>query len=282
MAAVPLLPMHADHFPSKPFADPVSWLTFDAYGDLYILRRSERNQPIVKVDPQGRVLASWGKGDVTLPHSIRIDPAGHIWTVDAGSSVVHEYDDHGHSMQCFRVGEMPDNGSPFHGATDIAFAPRGDLFVSDGYGNARVLRYSRDGRRIASWGRLGSNPSEFNLPHALTTDAVGDLYVADRENGRIQEFDPRGRFLRQIEDLGRVYDIALRHDFLWATIGPQDKPPGTAGGWVVKLDLRSGSIVGRLDLPEARTGHALAISPAGEPVVTAGNGLLWFRPDAKR
>lgn len=173
------------------------------------------------------------------------------------------------------VGEQPDNGSPFHGATDIAFGPRGHLFITDGYGNARILEYTMQGKRVKQWGKFGAGPGEFNLPHAIQIDEKGTIYVADRENGRIEIFDIHGKYLREIPNLGRVFSIKVAGNALWATIQPSDQPV-TAGGWIVKLDLKTGKILGHLDVPEYG-GHCVELSPSGEPFVTFGNELLWFK-----
>jgi hypothetical protein len=100
--------------------------------------------------------------------------------------------------------------------------------------------------------------------------------VADRENGRIESFDQRGRYLTEISGLGRVYSLKLAGDVLWASIASYDQPVGSPG-WLVKLDRHSGAMLGHLDLLEARSGHALELSRTGEPVATLGNELLWFR-----
>jgi sugar lactone lactonase YvrE len=132
-----------------------------------------------------------GKGDFEIPHSIRIDHIGNVWTVDAGSSTVIEFSPLGKKLMTITVGEQPNNGSPFDGTTDVAFGPDGHIFITDGYGNARVLEYTAKGERVRVWGKPGSAPGEFNLPHSIQITADGIIYVADRENGRIEKFDLR-------------------------------------------------------------------------------------------
>lgn len=102
------------------------------------------------------------------------------------------------------------------------------------------------------------------------------VYVADRENGRIEKFDRKGRLVGVIDALGRVYALKLAGGALWASMGPFDQAPG-APGWVVKLDPHSGRMLGHLDVSAEQSGHALEMMPSGEPVVTAGDGLLWFK-----
>lgn len=158
----------------------------------------------------------------------------------------------------------------------MAFAPSGHVLIADGYGNARILEYNADGQRIREWGRPGTGPGEFHLPHAIQISRNGIVYVADRENGRIEEFNMQGKFLKEINLLGRCYSLKLVDGMLWASISSLAEDPG-APGWLVKLDPKSGKILGHLDVPEQHEGHQIEILQSGEPVVTAGNGLLLFR-----
>ena len=277
----PILPFSGVRFAAQPpesgwESGAVSWVAVDSLGTIYEIQRGEKANPIIVLDRYGKILRSWGKGDFKIPHSIRIDPTGNVWTVDAASSTVIKYSPRGKKLITITVGEQPDNGSPFNGTTDVAFGPNGRLFIADGYGNARVLEYTAEGKRVKQWGKPGSGPGEFNLPHAIQVDRQGIIYVADRENGRIEKFDLNGDFLGEFEHLGRIYSFKLTNGSLWAATGPFDPPPG-APGWIVKLDPRSGRILGHLDIPEGRSGHCIELMPSGEPLVTVGNELLWFK-----
>jgi sugar lactone lactonase YvrE len=279
--ASPILPFKGVHFAAQSPASgwesgAVSWVAVDGKGAIYEIQRGDKADPIVVLDRDGKVLRSWGKGDYKIPHSIRIDPVGNIWTVDAASSTVIKYSPLGKKLLTITVGEQPDNGSPFDGTTDVAFGPNRRIFITDGYGNARVLEYTAEGKRVKQWGKPGTAPGEFNLPHAIQIDSQGIIYVADRENGRIEKFDLNGKFLGEIDHLGRTYSLKLTNGALWASMGPFDLPPG-APGWVVKLDPRSGKILGHLDIPEERSGHSIELMPSGEPLVTLSNELLWFK-----
>jgi DNA-binding beta-propeller fold protein YncE len=278
--ASPLLPFKGVYFAAQ--APAIGWesgaissVAVNGKGTIYEIQRGDKADPVVVLDPNGKVVRSWGKSDFKIPHSIRIDPAGNIWTVDAASSTVIKYSPLGTKLMTITVGEQPDTGSPFNGTTDIAFGPHGHVFIADGYGNARVLEYTAEGRRVKQWGKPGTTPGDFNLPHAIQINQ-GIIYVADRENGRIEKFDLMGNFLGEIAHLGRTYSIKLATGALWASMGPFDRPPG-GPCWVVKLDPRSGKILGHLDVPEERGGHSLELTPSGEPVITLGNGLLWFK-----
>jgi hypothetical protein len=279
--ASPILPFKGVSFAAQPLkpgweSGAVSGVAIDNKGTIYEIQRGERADPVLVLDRNGTVLRSWGKGDFKIPHSIRIDPAGNVWTVDAGSSTVIEYSPLGKKLTTITVGEQPNNGSPFDGTTDVAFGPDGHIFITDGYGNARVLEYTAEGKRVRVWGGLGNAPGEFNLPHSIQITADGIIYVADRENGRIEKFDLRGHFLGEIAHLGRVYSFKLTGGALWASMGPFDQQPGSSC-WVVKLDPRSGKILGHIDVPQERGGHALEVTLSGEPLITLGSELLWFK-----
>lgn len=254
---------------------PVSGVATDGKGTIYVMQRGEKADPILAFDVHGMLLRSWGKGDFTLPHSLRVDPEGNVWAVDAEASLVIKYSASGKKLLTIVVGRAPDTGSPFRGATDVAFAPNGHVLIADGYGNARVLEYTADGQRVGEWGRSGSGPGEFHLPHAIQVSRNGIVYVADRENGRIEEFDMQGHLLKAIDQLGRCYSLNLSDGALWASMSPLGQEPG-APGWIVKLDPENGKIIGHLNISEQREGHQIDISSSRKLLITAGNGLLLF------
>lgn len=178
----------------------MSGLTIDAQDRIWTLNRGE--VPVQVFDRQGQLLAAWGQGRFTRPHQIRIDPEGAIWIVDAGSHLVQKFTEQGDLLLTLgTAGVAGDDSAHFDGPTDIAITPDGDLFVSDGYGNNRIVHFDATGRFLKTWGRLGSNPGEFSLPHAIALNSRGSLYVADRNNARVQIFDPQGRFLDEWRDL---------------------------------------------------------------------------------
>jgi hypothetical protein len=279
--ATPTLPFEGVHFtPQAPGAGwesgMVSWLAIDSHGLLYELQRGDKADPVLVVDRDGKILRSWGKGNYTIPHSIRLDPAGNVWTVDAGASVVIKYSPTGEKLMTINVGEAPQTRSQFNGTTDIAFGPNGRIFISDGYGNARILEYTADGHRVKEWGHAGTGPGEFHLPHAIQIGKDSTIYVADRENGRIQKFDLDGKFLGMIDHLGRTYSLKLVGDVLWAGIAQFNEPTG-APGWVVKFDAKSGKMLGHLDVPEKGGLHSVEQMPSGEPLVNLGTQAVWFK-----
>jgi hypothetical protein len=253
----------------------ISWVDVDRKGNIYLLQRGEKADPVVVIDREGHVLRSWGKGLYKIPHSIRIDPAGNVWTTDAESSTILKFTPEGQKLLQIDVGEQPPvRRSHFVGTTDIAFGPHGRLFIADGYGNARVLEYTPDGKRVRQWGTAGSGPGQFRLPHGITIDRDNIIYVADRENGRVQKFDLDGKFLGEWP-LGRTYSVRASGGAIWASMQPIDTPVPSPG-WIVKVDLKTGKVLGSV---ESNGLHSLTVTNRDEILtgVTSQNRVLWFR-----
>ncbi len=278
VAASPRLPLRQTRIELKdaPVIDFVSSAAVDRQGLIYLFQRGDRADPVMVISSDGRLRRSFGKGLYKIPHSVRIDPSGNVWTVDAQSSMVHKFTPHGKQLLQIDVGGVPANPrSNFCGATDIAFAPGGRLFLSDGYCNARVLEYTAEGKLVRQWGKPGTGPGEFKLVHGITIDHENVLYVADRENGRIQRFDLNGRFLGLWDHLGKTFSLTALGDVLWIGTQPRTSPNGK-DGWVMKVDRRTGKILG---YAESEGTHSVDLTRAGEPVMGARpNQILWFRP----
>jgi DNA-binding beta-propeller fold protein YncE len=252
-----------------------SSVTMDSNGVLYVLHRGENADPVIAVNRDGRILRSWGRGMYKIPHSIRVDPEGNIWTVDAASSRVFKFTPEGKKLLEIEVGGQPATKSGFNGTTDIGFGPNGRLFISDGYGNARILEYTADGKRVREWGSAGTGPGQFRLPHAISV-ANGIIYVADRENGRVQRFDLNGRFLGSWDNFGKVFSVTAAKNAVWIGVQRADEPNGSPG-WFVKLDMRTGKPLGYVE--SARAQHAVNLTATGELLAGARpNTVLWFRP----
>lgn len=257
----------------------VSWIARDRKtGVVWLIQRGDKADPVLAVDPQGRILHAFGKGLYTIPHAIRLDHDGNVWTVDASSSRILKYTPDGKELLRIEVGGQPDIPNPFKGTTDITFAPHDRIFITDGYGNARVLEYTAFGKLVREWGTHGNGPAEFHLPHSIVVDENDVLYVADRENGRIEKFDLEGRFLGEIGSLGRTYSLALGPDgSLWAGTAPLNAPTG-APGWIVKLDRKSGKILGYVPVTEGGGLHTVEDDGHGHPMTTINNRIVVFTP----
>lgn len=209
---------------------------------LYIFRRS--NPPILEVDTAtGRLLKSWGDDLFVWPHALTVDKDGNIWAADAAvgaPAVVNgvalapiiqgaRQAGRGHQVTKFTpdgrllmtLGKAGVNGTGtdvFDGPTGVAIADSGDIFVSDGHTNARVVKFSKDGRFLKTWGEKGTGPGQFNQPHSIVIDARGRVLVGDRSNRRIQVFDQEGRFLAEWKELGWPAGMAIGpNDTLYVT-----------------------------------------------------------------
>jgi hypothetical protein len=267
----------------------VSSVAADANGVIYVLQRGDKADPVITVNREGRVRRSWGKGMYTVPHSVRVDPDGNIWTVDAGSSVLLKFTPEGKKLQEISVGEVAvgkDCAFPtLCGTTDITFGPNGRLFISDGYGNARILEYTAGGKRVKVWGSKGSAPGQFQIPHGIATDGKV-LYVADRTNARIQRFDLDGRYLGEWTHLGRPFAVKFVAGSLWVALmtleqgGRGQDQANRPSPWMLKVDPATGKILGQIESPGP---HSIDVSET-EELFASGccggsnpNGFSWFR-----
>ena len=192
---------------------------------------------VMVFDREGRLIESWEQWNhlFSHPHHIMInpyDPDKHVWIVDAGSDQVFKFTNDGKELVMV-LGEsrVPgDDQTHFRTPTGIAFLPTGDFYVSDGYINTRVVKFSKDGNYLMEWGKPGTGPGEFNTVHAIAVDAKGRVYVADRGNSRIQVFDPNGNYLDQWRDIRFPLFIAISKDqHMWVSDGHTNK--------ILKYDL---------------------------------------------
>src|SRR3982074_784826 len=188
----------------------VAGVAADAEDRVFVFNRGEH--PVIIYDRDGRFVKSWGEGLFTRPHGITIhgdvvycaDDTDHTvraLTLDGqvlwALGTLNQPSDTGYSPEGrSNLLSIKRGGGPFNRPTRLAVAPNGELYVSDGYGNARVHRFSADGQLIQSWGEPGTEPGQFNLPHSLWVHTDGRVFVCDRENDRIQIFSPDGRLLR--------------------------------------------------------------------------------------
>jgi DNA-binding beta-propeller fold protein YncE len=259
-----------------------------AKGTVLVLHRGAH--PILEFDTSGKFLRSWGDGMISegkvaaIPeanwaptrshysavygpagctscgaHSVRVDPQGNIWVVDATGHVIYKMNQDGKElMRLGTKGAVGADASHFNLPTDIAFAANGDLYVTDGYGGARVVKFSKDGKFLLEWGRRGTGPGEFGLPHNVVVDAQGRVYVTDRDNQRIQIFDANGKYLTEWKKTGGISGLAMTRDGRIIT-----------GGVVRDLN---GNVVAKL--PEAQSAHGAAIDAAGNIYLAQLSGIV--------
>jgi DNA-binding beta-propeller fold protein YncE len=188
-------------------------VTVDSKDRVYCFNRAKEH-PVLVFDRDGRFLSSWGAGQFAFPHTIRVDKDDNLWLVDRDHGQMMLFttsgqllrtigtrgyrSDTGVAADDFRSDAYRDvthGGGPFNLPTDIDVAPSGEMFMTDGYGNARVHKFAPDGTHLLSWGEPGTAPGQFNLPHAVWITKDGRLLIADRENDRIQVFAQDGKLL---------------------------------------------------------------------------------------
>jgi hypothetical protein len=255
----------------------VSWVAADRNGLIYLLQRGDKADPIIVLDRSGKIVRSWGKGLYTTPHAIRVDPRGNVWTTDAASSMVYKFSPEGKMLLKIEVGGQPTPCGNFCSTTDIAFAADGHLFIADGYRNARILEYSADGKKLHEWGTAGTGPGQFRLPHSIQVDDKNIVYVADRENGRIQRFDRQGTYLGEWSQYGKTFGLKLDGNAIWLSSIPRG--PNGAPGWLIKVDRASGKLLGHV---EASGNHGMEVTTSGDLLQAPGPEQIPQQYRAKR
>lgn len=182
----------------------VAAVAVDRKDTVFLFTRG--NHPVVVLDREGRILRTWGHEIFKRPHGLHMGPDDNLYCTDDGDHTVRKCTSDGKVLLTIGVPGEPAplmSGRPFHRCTHTALSPQGEIYVSDGYGNACIHKFAPDGRHLKTWGRSGCAPGEFYIPHNLVCDEEGWVYVADRENHRIQVFDGDGRFETQWNNLHR-------------------------------------------------------------------------------
>ncbi len=176
----------------------------DAKDNVYVFNRGEH--PMIVFDRDGNFLKSWGEGRFPRAHGLHMGPDETVWLTDDGDHTVRQCTLDGKVLLEIGVPGKPSpymSGLPFHRCTHTALSPKGEIYVADGYGNSHVHKFSPDGKLLKTWGGPGTDPGEFNITHNITCDGDGYVYVADRENHRVQIFDGEGRYQTQWNNIHR-------------------------------------------------------------------------------
>ena len=244
-----------------------STVAVDRQDHVWIFSRGAH--PVTEFDRDGNLLRAWEGVSIKQAHGIRIDAAGAVWGVDVTGQVVRKYTPEGKVLMVVGTeGQTGDNDShtAFNRPTNVAFAPNGDFYVSDGYVNSRVVRFSKDGKYIGQWGHKGTGDGEFDLVHDIVLDKQNRLLVGERTNQRIQIFDLEGKLLGKWTAIGAPWALTYvaREDAVYMADGVNMR--------VVKLNMK-GDVVGVLGSAGKGPGqfdqpHGIAVDSTGAIYVT--------------
>ena len=258
-------------------------------GSIWVAERCGANScsgsnlaPILQFDPSGKLLKSFGQGLFVFPHGIFVDKEGNVWITDAQGR-----DGKGHQVIKFspegkilltlgKAGVSGDSPDTFNQPSDVVVAPNGDIFVADGHGgnsNARIVKFSQEGKFIKTWGKKGSAPGEFDTPHAITMDSQGRIFVGDRGNNRIQIFDQDGNFLAEWKQFGRPSGVFIdKHDMIY--VADSESRTENHPGWKRGIRIGSakdGSVTAFIPDPEPDPDHHPTSAAEGVAADRAGN-----------
>lgn len=243
-------------FPANGPAGEAVGVACDSQDRVFVFSRGP--VPVHVFSPQGTLLFSWGEGGFVRPHGIFIDAKDNVYCTDDFDHTVRIFSTEGKPRLTLGVSGRPSDtgatsidyrtivrsGPPFHYPTNVAVGPGGDIFVADGYGNARVHRFSPEGRLLTSWGEPGSGPGQFHVPHGIAVDRTGGVYVADRENSRIQLFSSDGVYAGAWTDVARPCQVFVdpADNFYVAELGYR------AGRWPGTGEAEPGATGGRVSI----------------------------------
>jgi sugar lactone lactonase YvrE len=233
------------------------------------------DDPILKFDSTGKLVKSFGHGQIVYPHGIYVDAADHVWIADGlarsgkAGDVVREYDQNGKLLLTLGTfGVAGTDTNHFNAVSDVIVGPDGSIYVADGHDaktNGRILKYDRNGKFLMQWGKVGAAPGDFNPPHGLAFDKEGRLYVADRSNNRIQIFDQNGKLLGIWKQFGRPSGIYIdKNDTIYVadSLSNATTNPGFKNGirWGKVAD---GKVVGFIPWGEYNAIEAVVTDDAG-------------------
>jgi len=265
----------------------------DRKGNIWVAERCGANTcagsklaPILEFDPSGKLLTSFGAEMFVFPHGITADRDGNIWVTDGDGK-----DGKGHQVFKFsptgkvlmtlgKAGVAGTSEDTFNKPSAVAIATNGDIFVADGHGgesNARIVKFSKDGKFIMTWGKKGSAPGDLNIPHALAFDSKGRLFVADRGNNRIQIFDQNGKFIDQWQQFSRPSGLFIdKNDVIYVADSESGSVAKDHGAW--KRGIRVGSAKdGSLTafIPDPNADPNYTGTSAAEGVAADSKGVIY-------
>ncbi len=268
--------------------------------------------PILKFDPSGKLVKGFGEGMLIFPHGIFVDREGNVWVTDGQDNAPQPARGEGPRGEASRgsgpIGPRPGAtkgnqvykfspegkllmtlGKPggaaepdyFYQPNDVLVAPNGVIFVSEGHGagNNRILKFSKDGKLINTWGKLGSGPGEFDQPHSMAMDSKGRLFVGDRNNNRIQIFDQDGKFIAEWKQFSRPSGVYIdKNDLLYVADSESESVSRNHDGWKRGIRIGSakdGKLLAFIPDPETRKRPEFTGTSAAEGVAADGQGNVY-------
>jgi len=268
--------------------------------------------PILKFDPSGKLVKSFGEGMLIFPHGIFVDREGNVWVTDGQDNAPQPARGEGPRGETPRgsgpVGPLPGAtkgnqvykfspqgkllmtlGKPggaaepdyFYQPNDVLVAPNGVIFVSEGHGagNNRILKFSKEGKLLKTWGKLGSGPGEFDQPHSMAMDSKGRLFVGDRNNNRIQIFDQDGKFIAEWKQFSRPSGVYIdKNDILYVADSESESVSRNHDGWKRGIRIGSakdGKLLAFIPDPETRKRPEFTVTSAAEGVAADAQGNVY-------
>ncbi|HEX3952779.1 MAG TPA: peptidyl-alpha-hydroxyglycine alpha-amidating lyase family protein [Stellaceae bacterium] len=276
----------------------VAAVATDKQDRVYVFNRGEH--PLMVFDRDGNLLNSWGEGVFHRPHGLHMGPDETIYCTDDGDHTVRKCTLDGKILLTIGIPGRPSpfmSNQPFNRCTHTALSPDQEIYVSDGYANAAVHKYDPSGRLLHSWGECGCDPGQFNIPHNICCDPDGWVYVADRENHRVQIFDGKGKYESQWNNLHRPCGLYMSNDkdavcyigelgsfqsvnVEFPNIGPRLTMVSRDGRVVGRVDQKSGLPSGQFVAP-----HGLCVDSHGDVYVGEVSWTAWekyLHPDEPR
>jgi hypothetical protein len=259
----------------------------DHHDNIWVAERCGANScagsdlaPILEFDRSGKLLKSFGAGMFVFPHGITVDSSDNIWVTDGmgkdgkGQQVFKFSPDGKVLMTLGKVGVAGTGPDEFNAPSAVAIAPNGDIFVADGHGgdtNARIVKFSKDGTFIKTWGKKGTAPGEFDVTHCVTFDARGRLYVCDRNNNRIQIFDQDGNYISEFHQYSRPSSVVIdKNDMIYVADSESESVSKNHDGW--KRGIRIGNL---------KDGSVTAFIPDPNLVATSTSSAEGIAVDSK-
>jgi len=276
--------------PGVAYGGDAAAVCVDSKDNVYVFTRGAH--PVIVFDRNGKFLRSWGQdAGFTNPHGASVGPDDLLYLTDDKGHAVRKFTPEGKLLMTIGTPNVPApafSGDPFNRCTHTALSPKGEIYVSDGYQNARVHKYSPDGKLLLSWGESGTGPGQFNLVHNIACDDEGWVYVADRENHRVQVFDGNGKYHGQWNNLARPCGLFVTRGGsplgIIGELGPETAATLTRGvpnlgPRVTIVDAKKGEVLAYLGTQPMGEGLGQFIAPHG--IATDSRGDIYVAEVSK-